>query len=427
MKLKPLDSIERAVLAYVMSDKTLLDQCCKSLSPDHFTGVQHKIFEEVFKLYKEGLEADIVTLNSRLSPSVPMETLMDISIETGGRLEQHIKTLKERLSRKTTINQCLKLQQELFNEDSPITDSLDSFNNTVTQAIEDGSEVEDYSHKKSVEKYLNYLEKGMIGNALKGVNSHLGDLDKVINGWQRGLTYVVGGLKKTGKSRFALDISSCLLSQGLCGIIFSMEMSENKIHDCIFANRLKINTAKFGTSSLTQDDYRSVIEECPKYMQERLFISRKSRIEPEYIKEFIRHVKRKYPVDFVIVDYIQRMKGRGESRTKEIEYCMTSIADISRDENVIMIALSQLNKDAEKKGGESPIYSHYKESQAIIEAADTIITLDDPNRGKEGMGNENYKELDAIVLQRDGVSDVWIKLHAELQYSKFNSISGREE
>jgi replicative DNA helicase len=212
------------------------------------------------------------------------------------------------------------------------------------------------------------------------------------------------------------------LADGLSGLVFSMEMNEKKIHDCVFGTRLKINTAKMGTNRLSQSEYQQIINECNNYAYQNLFISRKSGINPAFVQNMIRMRKRSGRLDFVVIDYIQRMTASGESKTKEMEKCATKLADITRDENVIMIILSQLSGEAEKRNSGAPIYSYIKESQAIVEAADVIIILEDPNRGKEpdGLDIPEFKNLNAVVLQRDGASDIWIKLRARLQYSKFN-------
>jgi replicative DNA helicase len=136
----------------------------------------------------------------------------------------------------------------------------------------------------------------------------------------------------------------------------------------------------------------------------------------------IEKVRTIHPVDFVVVDYIQRMRIHGmEKRVNEVERCAIDLADIGRDQNVIMIVLSQLAGAAENKNAtdKAPIYSFFKESQAIIESADVVIALDNPERGEAKTGKETSTKLKAVILQRDGASDVEIDLSAELQYSRF--------
>ena len=127
-------------------------------------------------------------------------------------------------------------------------------------------------------------------------------------------------------------------------------------------------------------------------------------------------------MDFVIVDYIQRMHVAGaESRTKEVERCANELADIARDEQVVMVIISQLSAEAEKitfvqssasRGkAHAPIYAFFKESGAIIEACDAAVALVDPARGTPFDTEADSKELEAIILQREGATDVFIKVN----------------
>lgn len=287
-----------------------------------------------------------------------------------------------------------------------------------------------YDHKKSVEETVTEIgaAKDRAG-ALKGIKSMMPDIDRKINGWQHGLFYVIGGLKKTGKSRFVLSLASHWLKQGLGGIMFSLEMGTQKIHQCVFANRARVNTAVMGTGSITEQEYRKIVDEVNMYLNEHFYISKKSGISPDEMKIIIANVKTLWPVDFIIVDYIQRMKAKAESRTKEVERCALDLADIARDENVIMIALSQLSGEAEKHTGERAVYQYLKESQAILESADCGIMLYDKNRGilDNYKPDLNSKEIVAQIIQRDGESDISFILNAQLQYSFFGCSEKKHE
>jgi replicative DNA helicase len=289
----------------------------------------------------------------------------------------------------------------------------------------------DYNHAESISDTISEIGKAKDRQgALKGITSGLPDIDRKINGWQHGLFYVFGGLKKTGKSRFVLSLASHWLKRGCGGIMFSLEMGPQKIHQCIFANREKVNTAVMGTASISQDEFMRISQEANSYQKEHFFISKKSGISPEEIREVIKIVKARWPVDFIIVDYIQRMKAKAESRTKEVERCALELADIARDENVIMIALSQLSGEAEKHQGEKAIYSYLKESQAILESADCGIMLFDKNRGVMNDGFEltkDSKEIVAQIIQRDGESDISFVLNAQLQYAFFGCSDRKHE
>lgn len=277
-----------------------------------------------------------------------------------------------------------------------------------------------YVHSESVEQCQQKIDKNrnMVGE-LKGIKSGLVDLDTHIRGWQNGKLYVLGGLKKTGKSRFAISIVSHWLNFGANGIFFSMEMREDDIHTCVLANRLAINTAVIGTSKLTNEQYNLIDTESKRYKNQGLIINRTSSIRAMDVKNEILRQKSKGEVKFVVIDYLQRMVGDGATRAAQVEGIITKLADIARDENVIMLVLSQLSGSAEHKT-DSPIYAFFKESQAITEACDCALVLFDEERGKEKSSDGFI--LKCMVLQRDGESDFVIPIFSELKYSRFTCV-----
>ena len=304
-------------------------------------------------------------------------------------------------------------------------------------------EKEEYDHQKSVYEWVTGVDEARTAKeedgSLKrfsGYECGINNLDLALNGFQPGLSYVIGGLKKTGKSRMAMFLASRFLQQGLGGIAFSMEMKINKIHNCIVAERTEVNTAIFKTPKVSPAQMIKISSEAiSRYMMQSFYISVRSGINPNYVRSIIQKRKIKNRVDFVIVDYIQRMRVRAESRAKEVERCALDLADIARDENVVMIILSQLSNEAEKMSfgsnkdkdtGKSkqkpmaPIYAFFKESGAIIESCDVTIALIDPNRGEPFDPASTSKDIEAIILQRDGLSDIRVNLNAQLQYSRFS-------
>jgi replicative DNA helicase len=280
----------------------------------------------------------------------------------------------------------------------------------------------EYSHGHSVMDFWKTVQdRGLNKDKIRGMRTPWKVMNDIINNLQKGRTYIIGGLKKTGKTRFAIHLTSGLLQDGHSGLWFSMEMQPFAIHACILASRTDTDTNNLHSGQLIQRNMNDLVEKSGAYMNEPLYISNKSSISPAYVSTVIKSQKHKGSVDFVVIDYVQRMRGRGNGkngRVDELENIMADLSDIARDENIALIILSQLSGEAEKKTG-NPVYSYFKGSQAILECADTAIVLTDANRGTPVGALQEYKEIDAMIIQRDGASDVEINFDAYLQYSKF--------
>lgn len=320
--------------------------------------------------------------------------------------------------RQRRTNQMLLDAQSALARGGNVDGVLDRLSGEVTD-IATARVTEEYDHQESISRYCTEMDGKK--DDLWGYRSGMDMLDRVLNGFQRKRKYAIGGLKKTGKSRFALWLVARLLRQGLGGIVFSLEMDETDIHNCILCSRTGVDSGVIGTSRLSPGERAVLIEEMAKYREEPLYIDTKRGIDPSYVRAVIRRRKLRQPVDFVMVDYIQRMKIKGLQRREEVEQCAMGLADIFAEEDVVGLELSQLSGRAEERGGKQkapPIYAMFKESQAVVESADVVIGLDDPDRGN-GNWKESESEREVTILQRRGKSDVRFRMRSKLGQCRF--------
>lgn len=285
-----------------------------------------------------------------------------------------------------------------------------------------------YRHEKQVAQFLfDIREAKDSDHRLKGISTNGKErLDHYLQGWQKAKTYIIGGMQKLGKSRFCLDLTSDWLQKGIGGIWFSMEMRENDIYECIIANRSNVNSNKYYSSQMSSQEYKASEKAIQRFINEPLYIDTSSSITPEYIRAMIQKQKIQFRKAnkncvFVVVDYIQRMVD-GDNKANKLEDVAKSLADIARDEDVIMIVISQLNSEAEKNDGTLSPDRFIKGSKGIREAADSIIVLYQTADQKK-QTDESCSYMLANIIQRKGVSGIDIPLMAQLQYSRFRTMS----
>lgn len=411
---------QRQIIAWMLCNGTYMDIPEQYFRSDEIREIYQALKRQFYDFGKIEISTLPDTLLNKISGIIDYE-----SIEFPSNPEVTVLALEREYRRyaawESAQNLIKKLENDEYNHDEEILSHAENIYGVMRD-----TRTSEYQHDKSVKAFIGTIdERRKNPGQLKGIGSGIYQLDYLIRGWQHGKMYAIGGLKKTGKSRFAINLISEWLFRGYHGIMFTMEMTENDIHTCIIGNRLSINTAAIGTSDLTDGDYEKIEHQAAEYEKTGLIINRKSSIKITDVKNAILKTKNKTGCDFVVIDYIQRMSGEGERRVHQIENCITRLADIARDENVIMIVLSQLAGSAEHKN-DSPIYAFFKESQAIIEACDCALVLFDENRGKQKDNTAGY-EIKCTILQRDGISDYTIPLWAQLQYSRFTMIKKEAE
>jgi replicative DNA helicase len=321
-------------------------------------------------------------------------------------------------------------ERRIDGEPGVVVEELNTLSKKITEMLTEIEEAKEYDHKQSVYNFMQAVEDGKKkGSAMRGFSSNLPDLDRIISGWERGKVYLVSGLEKIGKSRFVRSMVSHWLRHGLGCVMVMLEEDDAAIHECIFANRCEVDTGTIGTAAITDSGMMRILSEGNAYMQEPLYITTKSSATPNYIKTVINRQKVKMKnagreLCFVVVDYIQRMGGDGTGHEK-YENIASQLADITRDENVCMIQISQVNSAAEKTKG-LPLHTQIRFGKVFKEAASCIITFDDPERQAGGVDfdiGRDYKTLNAHIIQRRGLSNVTIGIRSELRYSRFQNFA----
>ncbi len=287
-----------------------------------------------------------------------------------------------------------------------------------------------YDHEQSVYNFTLKLEEAMkTGRTLRGYKSHLPDLDRIISGWETGKLYLLSGLEKLGKSRFTRNLFSTWLNDNHGCLACILEEQPEDYHECILAARTGINTDIMGTTNLSTQNMNRICTHSMNYMKQKLYVFNKSSMTPNDIRAIIRSQKivfKKDGVDllFVVVDYIQRMSIQGKyQKNEEMELIASELANIAKDENVCLIAVSQMGAGAEKSKG-IPLHAQLRYGKTFKEAAGCIITFDDPERRGDSDNSSDMpdvKKIIANIIQRKGASNVNIDIRAQLQYSRFEN------
>lgn len=412
---------EKYVLGCMIQWQEVLIGAIDRVSENHFTNANNiLLFRAIKELFDKKVNVSVSTIAATANNSELAITAMECVEQAVSkqRFIDHLELLEE-----AYINRMLRIALtesiiQIDNKECDISQVQTRINDIALLNVKNI----EYSHGHSVMDFWKSVqERGLNKDKIMGMRTPWAKLNSIINNLQKGRTYIIGGLKKTGKSRFAIHLTSGLLEDGHSGLWFSMEMQPFAIHACIMAARTGTDTNDLHSGKIIQRSMEELLEKSGTYMNEPLYISNKSSVSPAYVSTVIKSRKHKGRVDFVVIDYVQRMRGRGNGkngRVEELENIMADLSDIARDENIALIILSQLSGEAEKKTG-NPVYSYFKGSQAILECADTAIVLTDPNRGAPMAPDATHKDIDAMIIQRDGVSDVEINFNAFLQYSKF--------
>lgn len=306
----------------------------------------------------------------------------------------------------------------------------DVYEDPINQAQVVQQVISDCLLKRSKKPYNHKAELSLIFKKLKdisdtragkvsGYSTGIDLFDKCISGIQAGKFYVLGALKKTGKSRFMAYLAFECLKQNAGVFVNSLEMSSYQLNILLMANKANINSALFDVPMKPADMncLKSVIEN----VKNCEWMIYREKTVPD-LRARILQERQKRKVDVVFIDFIQRMfpVNYTKDRVRGMEEVSMALADMSRELDVAVFSLSQLSGEAEKLPSDTiPDMRYFKESQGITENADVIIMMHDPKRNEERLMHESTKELFFKVDQRYGVSGVKFGLIGDLSTCRY--------
>lgn len=381
------------------------------LIADYFTGYREPFFRAIENQWVNLKVIDPIILKKDYSQNVE-EALKEKGSSSNAAMEQ-LKTLWKKRSLATML---LKAG-EISNVDA-ILSKIQQETGQIALKMSAG----DYNHAEAISRLLEAFERAQkISSKIAGFSTGLIELDNYTSGIERGKTYCIGALKKSGKSRFAIYLSIKMREAGAGVFWNSLEMNELQLNSCALAYYTGIDSKGFGRY-MSPEKYQKFLSGIGSLSELDWTVAREkttANLRARIIQE-----KNKRPVDVVIVDFIQRMcNDSKESRTKEVESIAMDLADLSREQNVAVIPLSQLSGLAEKLGeDEMPNMSHMKESQGIAENADAIITLHNFGRRDNPFnedGSYRLQEIHCLIEQRYDVSGACFRFLGDLRNCQF--------
>jgi len=219
------------------------------------------------------------------------------------------------------------------------------------------------------------------GQRITGIATHYADLDEMTSGLQRSDLVIIAGRPSMGKTAFAMNIAenAAIEDQRVVGM-FSLEMSKEALLQRLLCSVARVDSHKFRTGSLWKDDTRKILEAAEKLAHAPIFIDDTPGIALSEMRAKARRLKQSQgKLDLLIVDYLQLMSGgsrRYENRTQEVSAISRGLKGLAKELTVPVVALSQLSRAPESRGGDHrPQLADLRESGSIEQDADVVTFI----------------------------------------------------
>ncbi|MFW6347395.1 MAG: replicative DNA helicase, partial [Cyclonatronaceae bacterium] len=291
-----------------------------------------------------------------------------------------------------------------------------------------------------LKKTLQHLEdiRGQKGG-ITGVPSGT-DVDRLTAGWQKGDLIIIAARPSMGKTAFVLTVArnASLFpdpEKRVSVALFSLEMSDQQLIQRLLTMEARVDAQAARTGRLKDDEFKRLIEAASRLFKSKIFIDDTPAISVMEMRSKCRRLKSEHDINLIIVDYLQLMRGNTNDRTanreQEIATISRGLKSLAKELDVPVIALAQLSRAVEQRGGNKrPQLSDLRESGSIEQDADVVcflyrpeyygITTDDEGQSTVGIGEV------IIGKQRNGpVGD--IKLQFVKEYARFENLTSYDD
>ncbi len=390
---------EKSVLGAILLDSDSLVKVVEFLKPDHFYKDSHKnIYAAILELYEEREPADLVTVPDQLrkmgelksSGGVAYLTELVNFVPTAANIKHYGTIIKDHCTRRNLLRTASRIAR-LVHEESDVSDMLDKSEQLLYGVSQDRVNQEFVPVKKTLEVTFERLDElSKTRGALRGVPTGMKTLDRMLSGLQDEELIILAARPSMGKSSLAINIAQhASIEHGKKIGFFSLEMGRESIVDRMISAQGDIDNWRISTGNLAAEDFEKYGIAAGQLAEAPIFIDDTPGISVIEMRTKARRLQLEHGLDLVIIDYMQLVHGKNfESRVQEVTYISQSLKNLARELKIPVLALSQLSRAVEQRGGvKRPQLSDLRDSGSIEQDADVVMFLYRPDdEDRENMG-----------------------------------------
>ena len=377
---------EQSVLGAIMhsNGKCLMDVQDIIGREDFFRHDHQILFDVMCDLDREETPADSVTVIEKLRQLDRLDDaggaayILTLVNETAGsaNARAYAKILKEKSTRRAMILASNEVRQ-LADDSRPIDEVLGDAQAKIMAIGHDASQQGPVPITKLMPPWLDHLDEMFhMEQSIPGISTGFRDLDKKINGLQKQNLVVIAGRPSMGKTALAMNIANSVAETHPV-LVFSMEMSATEILTRSVAQYSKVPLDRLMSGNLDDEHWEKIGKGTRSISMSKLQVDESPAMMMQQIRARARRVKQQEPnLALIIVDYVQLMSGDGSiHRAQQISDITRGLKALAKEMNIPVVALSQLNRDVDKRDDKRPRLSDLRESGSIEQDADLILFI----------------------------------------------------
>ena len=399
-----------------------------------------RLYRIMTALAKRGEAIDPITLKAEIERRGELESVGGVDylfyladvVPTAANFNYHARIVRDKALLRRLIEVGTQLVQSAYEGRHDVSTLLDEAEQRVFEVSNARGTQEVVRIKELMWQAMERIEARDRGDeSVRGVPSGFADLDSNTNGFQRSDLIIVAARPSMGKTSFCLNIAANAALEGKTPVaIFSLEMSKDQLVERLLSAEAFVDLHRLRSGGLRPEDYPKLSRAAGLLGTAPIWIDDTPALTLLEMRSKARRLKAEHDIGLIVVDYLQLIRGvgRSESRQEEISYISRSLKALARELVTPVIALSQLSRAPEQRGGDRrPMLSDLRDSGAIEQDADLVLFIYRPEMYGTHLEKTDIEEGVAeihVAKHRNGPTGT-LKLAFLKQYTRFDNFAER--
>ena len=431
---------ERAVLGSVLLKPDVCDDVALLVRSDDFHDDAHRLlFEHLQDLHDSGKRIDATIVLERLRAKGDLDriggakALAEIieSVPHAAHAAHYAEIVRDKAILRALIDAGTDILRDAYDSPDEPRSLLGRAEEKIFSILERRSGAEAQAIRDVLEESLVRMDARMKHEqTLGGVETGFTDLDTLCGGLHNSELIILAARPSMGKTAFAMNIAEHVSVTGGQPVLFvSLEMASLELADRLLCSAAQVNGHRLRNGTISQEDRRRLVQKSSEISVAPLFIDDTPGRTLTEIAAVARRLKRKNGLSLIVIDYIQLIEPDNprDPRQEQVARIARRLKMMSRELEVPVLCLAQLNRQAEASRDNRPRLNHLRESGAIEQDADVVMFV---HREEYYQTNEEDRErvkgqAEIIVAkQRNGPTDD-IKLLWQHEHTRFVNLEQR--
>lgn len=393
--------VEEAVIGALMLEADAIHRVLDVIdTPSFYKDSHQKIFDVIKKLSSERKPIDLLTVTQELrnrgeleAVGGPMEiTKLTRRVASVAHVEFHARIIAQKFIQRELIRVSTEIQVDSYDDQQDLEELLSGARSKIGDI--DSLILGSCSGQMSqvvAEDALKELEKDCVATKsgkTPGISTGFYDLDDALGGWRNTNLIILAARPSVGKSSLALHFALTAAMNGVWVNFYGLEMKNHDYFRILLSGMTGIDRTSIRDGRLTDDDWKKINEATSILRDLPILWSDNPSLTANHVRNQTIRNKKAGRCGLVIIDYLQLLKPTDKKaiREQQIAEMTRTLKESAMIDDVPVIALSQLNRDIEKRSDKEPTLADLRESGAIEQDADVVLFLWDKDEPKLKIG-----------------------------------------